>query len=155
MYIPPTMTAVEFRRERPFLWMCILAVATKSARKQQLLGAKIRRILADKLIVENERSIDALLGLLAYMGWANYHLGPIQPFLSMYCLLIAGLVQDLGLEKMPRRADDPQHPMACLKSTHVLVQRLALPVARTMEERRAVIAAFIITSEYVFFNTIT
>lgn len=148
IYIPPTISAADLRSDRPFLWLCLVAVTTKSPAKQSALGAKIRRIVADKLIVQCERSLDLLLGLLAYMGWANYHLGPTQPFLSMYCLLITGLVQDLGIDRMPRRSDEPQHPMACLKPSHGLVLKLASHSIRTMEERRAVIAAYLIISEY-------
>ncbi|KAK1750386.1 C6 transcription factor [Echria macrotheca] len=152
IYIPPTMSAVELQTERPFLWLCILAVSTKSAARQVALGAKIRQMVATRLIVEHERSVETLLGLLAFMGWANYQLGPSQPFLSMYCHLITGLTQDLGLDRLPRKADEPMHPMACLKSHHTLAMKLAAHAVRTMEERRAVIAAFIITSEVSAFR---
>lgn len=148
MHIPSDLTVTRLREERPFLWLCILAVSTKSSARQISLGSKIRRLIAEKLLIHHERSIELLLGMLAFQGWANYQLGPNQPFLGMDSHLVVGLVQDMGIEKSPRRADEPSHPMACLKNHHA-VQRLTAITDRTMEERRAVLAAYLITTEWV------
>ncbi|KAK3360511.1 hypothetical protein B0T25DRAFT_629588 [Lasiosphaeria hispida] len=144
VYLPETLTAAQLSAERPFLWLCIRGATTKSALGQQVIGEKIRRIVADKLIIQHEKSLEILLGLLAYMGWANMHMGP-QPFLCMYIHLLLALVQDLGLDKPPPRADE-QHPMACVKA-HGFILKMVVSTVRSMEERRAVLATFLIASE--------
>ncbi|GAB1311438.1 hypothetical protein MFIFM68171_01648 [Madurella fahalii] len=150
VYIPASMTAARMRQDRPVLWLCILGMATKSASRQKALGAKIRSVFAEKLIVQHERSLDVLLGLLAYMGWANCHLGPHNLFLTIFSHLISGVVQDLGLDRAPRRPDE-YHPLSCLRGQGYML-RFPTNVARTMEMRRAVLAAYLITSEVSTFR---
>ena len=69
VYIPPTTTAPQLRQERPFLWLCIMTIASRSTSQQQVLGNKIRDTLAQEMLLKSEQSIDLLLGLLAYIGW--------------------------------------------------------------------------------------
>ena len=69
VYIPPTTTASQVRQDRPFLWLCIMTIASRSTSQQQVLGNKIRGTLAQKMLLKSEQSIDLLLGLLAYIGW--------------------------------------------------------------------------------------
>lgn len=69
VYIPPTTTAPQLRQERPFLWLCIMTIASRSTSQQQVLGNKVRDTLAQEMLLKSEQSIDLLLGLLAYIGW--------------------------------------------------------------------------------------
>ena len=69
VYIPPATTAPQLRQERPFLWLCIMTIASRSTSQQQVLGNKIRDTLAQEMLLKSEQSIDLLLGLLAYIGW--------------------------------------------------------------------------------------
>jgi hypothetical protein len=69
VYIPSTTTAQQLRQERPFLWLCIMTVGSKSTSQQQVLGTKIRKTVAQEMIVQSEKSIDLLLGLLIFTGW--------------------------------------------------------------------------------------
>lgn len=68
-HIPAEMTALQLQAERPFLWLNIRAVCTQSVAEQSALGVRIREIIAKEVVVECERSIDLLLGLLCYIGW--------------------------------------------------------------------------------------
>lgn len=147
MVVSPSETPASLRRDRPILWQCIVAVSTKSLSRRQALGLHLRSLFAEKLVVQHERSLDLLLGLLAYMGWANLQMGAQKLFLCMYCHLLTALVQDLGLDQAPKGSGEP-HPMSCIKPRG-LAMRLSFPVATTMEARRASVAAFVITSEYV------
>ena len=63
------VNASGLRAQSPFLWLCIMAVSLKSSLKQRSLGLEIRRTMAHRLIVEGERNIDLLQGLLVYSGW--------------------------------------------------------------------------------------
>ena len=69
VYIPSTTTAQQLRQERPFLWLCIMTISSRSTLQQQLLGSKIRHTLAEEMLLESGKTIDLLLGLLAYIGW--------------------------------------------------------------------------------------
>ena len=69
IYIPLTTNAQQLRQERPFLWLCIMTVASKSTLQQQILGRKIRSIIAQEMVVQSERNIDLLLGILTFSSW--------------------------------------------------------------------------------------
>ena len=69
VYLSPDVTPEQLQRDRPFLWLCIRAICTKSVEKQLALGAYIREIMARKVIVDGERSIDLLVGLSAFLAW--------------------------------------------------------------------------------------
>ena len=69
VYIPPTTTAQQLRQERPFLWLCIMTIASRSTSQQQVLGSKIRHMLAQEMLLKSGQNIDLLLGLLAYTAW--------------------------------------------------------------------------------------
>jgi hypothetical protein len=69
IYIPSTASAQQLRRERPFLWLCIMTVGSKSTSQQQVLGRKIRQMIAQEMVVRSAKDIDLLLGLLAFIGW--------------------------------------------------------------------------------------
>jgi hypothetical protein len=67
--LPASITAQELRRERPFLWFCAMAASSKSSTQQIVLGKEIRLIVGRQLLLEGERTLDLLLGLLAYIAW--------------------------------------------------------------------------------------
>ncbi|KAI1642323.1 uncharacterized protein F4817DRAFT_353233 [Daldinia loculata] len=137
VYIPSTTTAHQLRQEKPFLWLCIMATGSKSTLQQQILGGKIRQTVAQEMIIRSVKSIDLLLGLLAFIGWATYQVQR-EPFLSLFTQLAVSLVFDLGLTKPVLK--DPELTL-CWNRKH---SRPAIP--RTMEERRAVLSCFLITS---------
>jgi hypothetical protein len=67
--LPPDMTAATLRQERPFFWMCINSVTTNSCREQATLKDKIRAEVAQRIVVDFERSMDLFLGLLTCLVW--------------------------------------------------------------------------------------
>jgi hypothetical protein len=69
VYISSTTNSHQLRQERPFLWLCIMTVGSKSTSQHQVLGAKIRQTIAEEIVVKSERNIDLLLGLLTFIGW--------------------------------------------------------------------------------------
>ncbi|KAJ9133831.1 Transcriptional regulator WAR1 [Pleurostoma richardsiae] len=142
VYIPTNTTASELRQARPFLWFCIMAITTRSLPQQISLGERIRRIVAQKVVVESERSIDILLGLLCYLGWSHYHKipGKERPYLSVWTQMTIAMVNDLGLHKTPPEQSGP----LCFKSFWFHARPPPIK-ERTMEERRAVISMFLIS----------
>jgi hypothetical protein len=69
IYILATTTPEEMLQERPFLWHCIVAMASKSTAQQQVLVAKVRETLNQRMLHESEGSLDLLLGILAFIAW--------------------------------------------------------------------------------------
>lgn len=66
VFIPATTTAQQLRQEKPFLWLCIMAVASRSTAQQQVLGKRVREILAQEMLLQSGQSIDLFLVILAY-----------------------------------------------------------------------------------------
>ncbi len=69
VYIPSTTTAQQLRQQRPFLWLCIMTIASRSTSQQQVLGSHIQHVVAQEILLKSGQSIDLLQGLLAYIGW--------------------------------------------------------------------------------------
>ena len=68
VYIPSTTSAQHLRQERPFLWFSVMSVGSKSTSQQQVLGSKIRQMIAQEMVVQSEKNVDLLLGLLTFIG---------------------------------------------------------------------------------------
>lgn len=69
VYLPRTMTAEGLREEKPLLWFAITMVTCQSSSRQLAMGDTMQRIVAQKLVVEHEKSMDILLALLVFVGW--------------------------------------------------------------------------------------
>lgn len=68
-YIPPHVTSQQLRRDRPFLWTCIMAVMTPEATERDLRFMKINELIYQKVLLENALSTDILLGVMTYVSW--------------------------------------------------------------------------------------
>ena len=79
VYIPPTTTAQQLRQKKPFLWLCIMTIASRSTTQQQVLGSRIRDILAQEMMLKSGQNMDLLLGLLAYIAWWGALETPLAP----------------------------------------------------------------------------
>jgi hypothetical protein len=69
IHIPAITIASQLRQERPLLWLCIMTVGSKSTSQQQVLGSKIRETIAREMVVQSEKNIDLLLGILTFIWW--------------------------------------------------------------------------------------
>jgi hypothetical protein len=78
-------TSLDFlRREKPFLLLCILTISADSnVQLQDKLEKEVRETLALKVIVNSEKSLDLLQGLLLYLSW--YALLQIWSQLILLC----------------------------------------------------------------------
>jgi len=99
IHIPPEMTAHQMRQDRPFLFRAIAAVATPSTQQKLMRGREFKRILAQTTLIENQSSIDLLLGLLTYVAWSYDQFLNKSGTLSRLMLLAMSLVYDLRLNK--------------------------------------------------------
>ncbi|KIW85523.1 hypothetical protein Z517_00915 [Fonsecaea pedrosoi CBS 271.37] len=126
VHLPPTVTASQLRETRPFLWYNIMTVATPVTSLQLAWSEAIQKKLAQDMFVENERSVDLLLGLLVYLSWSHFY-KKRGPNISLLCSLAMSLVFDLGLNRASREGPGGD--------------------GKTMDECRAVLACFYITSQ--------
>ena len=136
------------RKERPFLFLCIMAVSSQSTQTKLALGERIKQTLAQRIILDNDPgviSIDLLLGLLTFLTWGHDHLlHDSAASLSRFTQLAMTLVFDLRLNK-PLSDESNMLPVGSLAAG------CAVPrgPARSMEERRAVLGCFVMSSMFV------
>jgi len=69
IWIEESVTAAGLRRNRPFFFLCIMAVTTGSTDRKNAMRKLITESLARRMYVNNERSLDLLLGILTYLAW--------------------------------------------------------------------------------------
>lgn len=69
VHIPSDTNVEQLQQGRPFLWLSIMAIGSKSISQQQKLSRKIRQTIAQEMVIQSERDIDLLLGLLIFIGW--------------------------------------------------------------------------------------
>lgn len=62
-------TALQLRQEKPFLWLCIMAISSKSSEQQKVLNKEIRLTIGREILLEGKNNFDLLLGLLVYTAW--------------------------------------------------------------------------------------
>lgn len=59
----------QLQSRRPFLWRVLRTICCKSIVERGNLDNSIREILAQRILVDGDRSLDLLLGLIAYLAW--------------------------------------------------------------------------------------
>ncbi|KAI3339851.1 hypothetical protein F4824DRAFT_39554 [Ustulina deusta] len=138
VYLPPDMTYLQ--RDRPYLWLNICAICSKSPIKQAALARQSREEIAHRLLIACERNIDMLLGTLCFLGW-TMHLC-YKPSLASTMGIATSIVTDLRLDK-PAQEDDSRI-INCFKSPDF--QKVLYSTVRTMEERRATLACYVFCS---------
>ena len=80
IYFPFVLLPTEYNieslsEERPFLFLAMMATASSEDKPlQEILDRELRTMLSTKVILEGEKSIDLLQGLLVYLAWfAGFH----------------------------------------------------------------------------------
>lgn len=69
--LPADATVHSLYCERPFLLLSVLAAASSRERKlQKVLEEELRTTLCTKVVLEGEKSLDLLQGLLVYLAWS-------------------------------------------------------------------------------------
>lgn len=69
IHLPEAMTSKRLQEIYPFLWFNIMTVTCKNADRRIVMSDAARKFMAQKMVVEHEKSLDLLLGLLVIMGW--------------------------------------------------------------------------------------
>lgn len=127
---------------RPFLFTCIIAAASRSTKVKLELGEKIKETLIQRVYFDNNThsvDLDLLLGLLTFIAWGHENLlNGTSVRVSRFSHLAMTLVFSLRLNKPPPQESN----MLPLEKT---CSDIDSP-ARTLEERRAVLGCFVVSS---------
>jgi hypothetical protein len=144
--LPPGITVKEMEDKRPFLWLVIRAISSQSLLRQKHLGIELKRTLGQAILVDGIKSLDLLLGILVFCGWCQYYIYR-KPVVTQFIQLGMSLAYDLGLTKLN---SEPHRTMLDL-SSQGCPKPLNRPsnVPKTIEERRAVVGLFLVSSMYV------
>ncbi|KAJ5579581.1 uncharacterized protein N7459_005566 [Penicillium hispanicum] len=140
---PPT-DVQWLRRERPFLFICIMAAASQSTQTKVALSEHIKQTITQRVFFDRDAStvnIDLLLGLLTFLAWGHDHLIQQAPArVSRYTQLAMTLVFDLRLNKPA--ADDSNMLPKHMNESFIKTPRCSL------EERRALLGCYVMSSMY-------
>ncbi|KAM0403632.1 hypothetical protein ACHAO7_000292 [Fusarium culmorum] len=138
--LPHDMTAAALRKEKPFLWLCIMNITSMSVEQQIKMKDQVRQEIATRIIINHERSMDCLQGIICYVTWASTTSSPGKPFIVTFCQMAVLVAYELGLTKAPV---EEQYFTVCFK---LWGGRPAPPRLRTLEERRTVLSLWFLTS---------
>ncbi|KAF2812287.1 uncharacterized protein BDZ99DRAFT_439292 [Mytilinidion resinicola] len=144
IHIPPTTSSEQLFRERPFLWYCIVLASTKSRSQQEELPLKVRTMLSEAMVIGQEHNLDLLLGVLVCVAWCVNDVRVKKPSLAVFTQLAISLVFQLGLNKPP--GSSFQTMLFNCKINAPEASRQLDSAVRTLEERRAILGCFLITS---------
>ncbi|KAI0385678.1 putative C6 transcription factor [Hypomontagnella monticulosa] len=145
LHIPPDVNAQQLRQTKPFLFRAIVAVTSTSTQDKLVLGKELKQILAENAVVENQSSLDLLLGVLVYVAWGW------DPFLtkdgtvSRLMMLAISLVGNLRFNKpLPQDVHmigpiTPGFPARCRIGPED-------PEQLHLERQRAVLGCFVLSS---------
>ncbi|PYI14319.1 hypothetical protein BO99DRAFT_345357 [Aspergillus violaceofuscus CBS 115571] len=144
LHIPSTATPADLQRDSPFLWRCIITTETKDAVQQALRCVDIRQTAAQITMVDCDKNLDLLQGLLVHIAWISFQSYPPKSIMVLYCQIATALICELGLNR-PVRSDLAMLPPVCNDLVPPAPKQPA-PRPRTMNERRAVLGCFVISS---------
>ncbi|KAK3332377.1 hypothetical protein B0T19DRAFT_415483 [Cercophora scortea] len=140
VHLPPTMSASELRYEKPFLWLNIMALTTNRVAQQFAMGDTIWRIISQRVITEHLADLDLVLGLVCFAAWSHYFKND-KPFMTILSQVAVATAMELGIhnggcKNLPHRS----------RSGWAVYRPNTTQDARTLEERRTMIAVFHVTS---------
>ncbi|KAK3310936.1 uncharacterized protein B0T15DRAFT_56304 [Chaetomium strumarium] len=96
-------TVASMAKERPFVLLAVLAVASGSRTLQghSLYDEEFRKILGLKFVAGGERTLELLQGLVVYVAWYPFHLRPKNKQAIQYRRMVVDIVTDLELDEDP------------------------------------------------------
>jgi hypothetical protein len=137
--LPADTTALALQQSEPFLMQAIAVVASfHNTTRQQGVAKAFTRDLCDRLLINGEKSLGLLQGLLIFSNWYNPHLYTPRNSTTLLHFAMA-LTTDLNIDRGP---SEKAQMDAAMKAYGV-----AKPAKRlTNDELRAVLGTFYLTS---------
>ncbi|KAG2419608.1 hypothetical protein HFD88_004404 [Aspergillus terreus] len=98
--IIPEVNFAELRQQSPFLLLCIMTACLEHRPAlQQKLEFEARTVLSTRVVMDMERDMDLLRGLLVHIAWYHYHWRIYHTQVYMLLQMAMAMVVDLGLDK--------------------------------------------------------
>jgi hypothetical protein len=69
IHLPPNLSVQQLEYEKPLLSLAIKTISNKAYSSQDELSRKLRQMIALKMMVDGEKSLDLLLSVLTCMTW--------------------------------------------------------------------------------------
>lgn len=69
VHLPATMTSERLKETYPFLWYNVMTATCKNVDRRLAMGEAVKKFLGQKMLMDNEKSLDLLLGLIVILGW--------------------------------------------------------------------------------------
>ncbi|KAI3276388.1 hypothetical protein DTO003C3_9642 [Penicillium roqueforti] len=91
-----------------------------------------------RVMLDIAPSIDLLLGIMTFVSWVTY---TKRPFLNVYAHMLMAVVAELGINQSVPNEYSAMHSFKV-----AIGMKQTPPTARTLEERRAVLGCFLISS---------
>ncbi|TLD18400.1 hypothetical protein PspLS_10268 [Pyricularia sp. CBS 133598] len=135
------MTASQLQLQYPVFMLAIKSIGGKVFSRQMRYSEQLQHVLAQKICIEYENSLDLLLALITCIGWIHFHEAR-RPFLTAMTRLAMTQVIELGLHR----------PFGETYGINSFRNAEAFPIkepARTKpsnEQRRAALGCYIVTS---------
>ncbi|KAL4953390.1 hypothetical protein BDW69DRAFT_165483 [Aspergillus filifer] len=70
IYLPEDLTAEELKKKKPIIFHAIYVVTARLITEKVELGKEFKKMIAMKLVVENESNTELLTALLIYIAWS-------------------------------------------------------------------------------------
>ncbi|KAK6076042.1 hypothetical protein SCUP234_07542 [Seiridium cupressi] len=96
VHIGATMKSGELRNVKPFLWLNIMALATKSVSQQFAMEETIWHIISQRIVAQHFADIDILLGVVCFASWSHYFKKD-KPYMTMLAQIAVSLACELGI----------------------------------------------------------
>ncbi|GFF32921.1 hypothetical protein IFM46972_03712 [Aspergillus udagawae] len=91
---------VELRKQAPFLLLCIMTACLEhKPALQQKLEFEVRTLVSTRIVINMERDMDLLRGLLVHIAWYHYHWRIYHTQVYMLLQIAMAIVVDLGLDR--------------------------------------------------------
>jgi hypothetical protein len=107
--LPETCTVREMSENRPVLMFALCTVASYDTMQlQQTLSREFRKVALVK-IMNGEKSLDLLQGLLVFIAWHQHYMDAQAISVHMLLQICVAIASDLGLDKLSAKARSPLH----------------------------------------------
>jgi hypothetical protein len=104
--VESSLDAISLRREKPFLFLSIMAATTyRTPSIQCILAGIFRDQVAVRIVQSSHKGLEILQGLLVYSTYYHYYYKPVKQQLALMIQMSVAMAQEIGLSKKCRNRD--------------------------------------------------
>ena len=133
----------SIRHETPFLFLSIMtSMMVDNCSLQRCLSEELRLQTHRRMLVNGEKTLDLLQGLLVHVSWYHYMFHPPKQQVTLFTQLCITLAQELGLEKSPQKT-------TCRRRFAFDGRGPDVPHPKSPAQLRALLGTYYMASSYV------